>query len=92
MAANATLAKHPSTNSDVIVTRMLISGFTGQLKGWWDNYLNIEQRQAILTAVKREQTDTPILNSTTRQPISDVVTTFVTAITQHFYQKYANCS
>ncbi|KAL7202390.1 hypothetical protein ACSBR1_033959 [Camellia fascicularis] len=57
--------------------------FTSQLKGWWDNYLAQEQRQAILTAMKQDQNETPILDSTTRQPISDVVTTLVTAIT-HF--------
>ena len=31
---------------------MVIAGFTGQLKGWWDNYLTEEQRMAILNAVK----------------------------------------
>ncbi|KAG5631077.1 hypothetical protein H5410_002794, partial [Solanum commersonii] len=27
---------------------MIIAGFTGQLKGWWDNYLNQEQRDKVL--------------------------------------------
>ncbi|XP_060210888.1 uncharacterized protein LOC132637884 [Lycium barbarum] len=34
---------------------MIIAGFTGQLKDWWDNDLTQEQRGNILNAVKREQ-------------------------------------
>ncbi|KAG5571694.1 hypothetical protein H5410_061460 [Solanum commersonii] len=33
---------------------MIIAGFTGQLKGWWDNYLNQDQRDKVLLAVKQE--------------------------------------
>ncbi|KAH0742967.1 hypothetical protein KY290_030960 [Solanum tuberosum] len=31
-----------------------IDGFTGQLKGWWDNYLNQDQQDKVLQAVKQE--------------------------------------
>ena len=33
---------------------MIIARFTGQLKGWWDNYLTEARRMTILTAVKEE--------------------------------------
>ncbi|KAG5632679.1 hypothetical protein H5410_004396 [Solanum commersonii] len=39
-------------NSDKTIADMIIAGFTGQLKGWWDNYLNQEQRDKVILAVK----------------------------------------
>ena len=33
---------------------LIVTGFTGQLKSWWDHYLNNDDRNGILTAVKRE--------------------------------------
>ncbi|KAG5611427.1 hypothetical protein H5410_022708 [Solanum commersonii] len=36
------------------IADMIIAGFTGQLKGWWDNYLNQTQRDTVLMAVKQE--------------------------------------
>ncbi|KAG5569936.1 hypothetical protein H5410_059702 [Solanum commersonii] len=41
-------------NSDRTIADMITAGFTGQLKGWWDNYLNQTQRDTILMAVKQE--------------------------------------
>ncbi|KAG5631645.1 hypothetical protein H5410_003362 [Solanum commersonii] len=41
-------------NSDKTIADMITDGFTGQLKGWWDNYLNQEQRDKVLLAVKQE--------------------------------------
>ncbi|KAG5572753.1 hypothetical protein H5410_062519 [Solanum commersonii] len=39
-------------NSDKTITDMITAGFTSQLKGWWDNYLNQQQRDTILQEVK----------------------------------------
>ena len=36
------------------IAHLIVTGFTSQLKGWWDNYLNNDNRLKILTAVKRE--------------------------------------
>ncbi|KAG5581069.1 hypothetical protein H5410_051696 [Solanum commersonii] len=41
-------------NSDKTIADMITTRFTGQLKGWWDNYLNTEQRDKILQAVKKK--------------------------------------
>ncbi|KAG5589384.1 hypothetical protein H5410_039898 [Solanum commersonii] len=41
-------------NSDKTIADMITTGFTGQLKGWWDNYLNQAQRDIVLMAVKQE--------------------------------------
>ncbi|KAG5621592.1 hypothetical protein H5410_006810 [Solanum commersonii] len=35
-------------NSDRSIADMITAGFTGQLKGWWDNYLNQTQRDTLL--------------------------------------------
>ena len=34
------------------VAQTLVDGFTGQLKGWWDNYLTFEDRNGILKAYR----------------------------------------
>ncbi|KAG5587048.1 hypothetical protein H5410_047482 [Solanum commersonii] len=41
-------------NSDKTIADMISAGFTGQLKGWWDNYLNQTQRDTVLMAVKQK--------------------------------------
>ena len=38
--------------SDHVVAQMIVVGFTGQLKGWWDNYLTFEDRNNILKAYR----------------------------------------
>ena len=32
------------------VAQTLVAGFTGQLKGWWDNYLTQDDKSGILKA------------------------------------------
>ncbi|PKI54858.1 hypothetical protein CRG98_024741 [Punica granatum] len=43
--------------SDPAIAHMLIAGFTGQLKGWWDNYLSPFQQNEILTSVKTDESE-----------------------------------
>ena len=71
------------SSDDYHITLLLISGFTGQLKGWWDNYLTEEQRLYILTAHKVNEEGIKILNSND-QPIPDMVNTLIFSISQHF--------
>nr|KYP56455.1 polyprotein [Cajanus cajan] len=59
-------------NSDKATAMTLIQGFTGQLKGWWDNFWSPADREAILNAVKQE----------TRE--EDAVATLIYTIIQHF--------
>ncbi|KAG5570710.1 hypothetical protein H5410_060476 [Solanum commersonii] len=61
-------------NSDKTID-MITTGFTGQLKGLWDNYLNPEQRDKILQAVKQEGEQNITQN---------VVYTLVLNIKEHF--------
>ncbi|XP_070041098.1 uncharacterized protein [Nicotiana tomentosiformis] len=42
-------------NFEKTIVGMTVAGFTGQLKGWWDNYLMNEYRAEIMNAVKVEE-------------------------------------
>ena len=35
-----------------VVAQTIVVGFTGQLKGWWDNYLTFDDRNSILKAYR----------------------------------------
>lgn len=39
-------------NSDKQISEFITAGFTGQLKGWWDNIMTSSQRLEILNFVK----------------------------------------
>ncbi|XLT52157.1 hypothetical protein HN873_044761, partial [Arachis hypogaea] len=51
MAATAYKTKR-ATDREAAV--MIIQGFTGQLKRWWDNFLTIPERELILSSIKPE--------------------------------------
>ena len=36
------------------IAHLIVTGFIGQLKGWWDHYLNNADRNKISTVVKRD--------------------------------------
>ncbi|ESQ43539.1 hypothetical protein EUTSA_v10015863mg [Eutrema salsugineum] len=80
-AANA--YKTQVGNEDRTVAELLIAGFSGQLKGRWDNYLNNQQRSEILDAVKTDEDNVPILDNF-GNPQQDAVATLVIAINLHF--------
>ena len=64
------------------LAHLIVTGFTSQFKGWWDHYLNNEDRNKILTVVIRETDGSVII--TNRQPSQDVVNTLIFTITKHF--------
>ncbi|XP_015160676.1 uncharacterized protein [Solanum tuberosum] len=63
-------------NTDRTICKMVIAGFIGQLRGWWDNYMSLEAKVAVLNAkaVNRE----------------DVVYTLVLTILEHFNGRFTN--
>ncbi|KAG5573016.1 hypothetical protein H5410_062782 [Solanum commersonii] len=69
-------------NSDKTITDMITAGFTGQLKGWWDNYLNQEQRDRVLLVVKQEGD----------QVTQNAVYTLVLNIIEHFSRRWSDNS
>ncbi|RID44655.1 hypothetical protein BRARA_I01436, partial [Brassica rapa] len=70
-------------NEDKTVAELLIAGFSGQLKRWWDNYLTNQQRTEILDSIKTDADNVPILDIL-GNPQQDAVATLVIAITLHF--------
>ncbi|KAH9704806.1 hypothetical protein KPL70_011613 [Citrus sinensis] len=81
MAANA--YKTQSGTSDKAIVEILIAGFTGQLKGWWDHLLTKQQQIDILNAIQTYVDETPILDEF-NSPIQDAVTILILTISLHF--------
>ena len=52
------------------------------MKSWWDHYLNNDDRNEILIAIKNETNGSVIM--TDRQPSQDAVNTLIFTITKHF--------
>ncbi|XP_075091668.1 uncharacterized protein LOC142171862 [Nicotiana tabacum] len=64
------------------IAYMITAGFTGQLKGWWDNCLKLEQRAEVMGAVKIEN----------GQNVQNNVYTFVLNIIEHFSGRWSDNS
>jgi len=67
---------------ETVVVEILVAGFFGQLKDWWDNNLTEEEKSAVLTAIKTDFDGNPILNGS--ETIHDVVNSLLFTIAQHF--------
>ena len=81
MAANA--YKTQSGTSDKAIAEILIAGFTGQLKGWWDHLLTQQQQLDILNSIQTDEDKVPILDEF-NNPIQDAVATLILTISLHF--------
>ncbi|KAH9781409.1 hypothetical protein KPL71_008454 [Citrus sinensis] len=81
MAANA--YKTQSGTSDKAIAEILIAGFTGQLKGWWDHLLTQQQQLDILNSIQTDEDKIPILDEF-NDPIQDAVATLILTISLHF--------
>ncbi|KAK2370424.1 hypothetical protein QL285_083475 [Trifolium repens] len=77
MTMAATAFKTMGENTDKKAAIIIITGFTGQLKGWWDNIISPEEKLAILEAKKLDPT-TGVLGE------EDAVNTLLYTITKHF--------
>ena len=64
------------------IAHLIVTDFTGQLKGWWDHYLNKDDKNQIQTTVKRETDGSVIMID--RQHSQDAVNTLIFTITKHF--------
>ncbi|GAV82927.1 LOW QUALITY PROTEIN: MP domain-containing protein, partial [Cephalotus follicularis] len=70
-------------NSDKAFANILIAGFTGQIKGWWDNVLTTQQQTEILEVIQVNELKEPILNND-NETIEDVVSTLIYNIANYF--------
>ncbi|KAH1148330.1 hypothetical protein GYH30_043114 [Glycine max] len=81
MVATAYQTSHECSEETII--DILVAGFSGQLKGWWDNYLTNEEKSKIYSAVKTDLNEKVITNDDDKE-IPDAVNTLIFTITQHF--------
>ncbi|GAV70499.1 LOW QUALITY PROTEIN: zf-CCHC domain-containing protein/MP domain-containing protein [Cephalotus follicularis] len=63
-------------DSDKAVANILIAGFTGQIKGCWDNVLTTQEQTEILEAIQVNELKEPILDSN-NEIIEDAVSTLI---------------
>ncbi|GAV80199.1 hypothetical protein CFOL_v3_23660, partial [Cephalotus follicularis] len=68
---------------DKILGNLLIVGFTGQLKGWWDNVITIQQQTEILDSIQINEIEKSIMNSYNKT-VEDVDATLIYNITIYF--------
>nr|KYP40959.1 polyprotein [Cajanus cajan] len=80
MVCTAYQTAHES--SEEAIANIIVSGFTRQLKGWWDHYLIEAQKLGIFSAVKIDDNGEPIFNN--GETIPDAVNTLIFTIAQHF--------
>ncbi|KAH9780542.1 hypothetical protein KPL71_008119 [Citrus sinensis] len=81
MAANA--YKTQTITSDRAIAEILVAGFIGQLKGWWDHLLTKQQQLDILNSIQVDENSTHILDEFNSQ-IQDAVATLILTISLHF--------
>ncbi|GAV71879.1 LOW QUALITY PROTEIN: zf-CCHC domain-containing protein, partial [Cephalotus follicularis] len=70
-------------NSDKVVANILIVGFTGQIKGWWDNVLTTQQQTEILEAIQVNELKESILDNN-NETIEDAMSTLIYNIANYF--------
>ena len=68
---------------DHAIAQTIVVGFTGQHKGWWDNYLTFDDRNGILKAYRINENN-EVFKDEDGQDIEDVVGTLIYSISKHF--------
>ncbi|KAG5616789.1 hypothetical protein H5410_016613, partial [Solanum commersonii] len=76
-------------NTDRTICKMIIAGFTGQLRGWWDNYMTLDAKAAVInTKATAEGVDN--LGFALVKNREDDVYTLVLTILEHFSGRFTN--
>jgi len=81
MTANA--YKTQTGTSDKAIAELLIVGFSGQFKGWWDYHLTETDHLHITNSIQTYEDQTPILDPS-GNTIQDAVSTLILTISLHF--------
>ena len=74
------------------IVNLLVTGFSGTLRGWWDSYLTDESRDFIKHAVKKNDEGLPIFDENIGCGILDGVNTLIYTILKHFVGTPSNIS
>ncbi|KAG5601300.1 hypothetical protein H5410_032670 [Solanum commersonii] len=88
MLMYVTICKSVS-NTDKTICKMIIAGFTGQLRGWWDNYMPSDVRAAVINATATNE-GVDNLGFALIQNREDVVYTLIWTILEHFSSRFTN--
>ncbi|KAK9705996.1 hypothetical protein RND81_07G097700 [Saponaria officinalis] len=80
MLMYSTICKQ-NKNTDSVIARMITAGFTGQLKGWWDNYLSEASKEGIYNSKTNEN-----------PPIENAVYILTVNIIEHFTGRFLSKS
>ncbi|XP_070046305.1 uncharacterized protein [Nicotiana tomentosiformis] len=70
-------------------TNTSYSGFTGQLRGWWDNYLSVEERAMVINAKSIDE-GVDNLGMALVANREDAVYTLILTILEHFNGRFTN--
>jgi len=81
MAVNTYKTQTRTPNKAIV--ELLITGFSAQLKGWWDYYLTETNYLHILNSIQTYENQTPIIDPS-GNTIQDVVSTLILTISLHF--------
>ncbi|KAG5585597.1 hypothetical protein H5410_046031 [Solanum commersonii] len=87
MLMYATICKSVN-NTDKTICKMIIAGFTGQLRGWWDNYMTLDVKAAVINA-KATTEGVDNLGFALVKNREDVYTLVLT-ILEHFSGRFTN--
>ncbi|CAL9004328.1 unnamed protein product, partial [Prunus brigantina] len=82
MVANSYITNHSFRQSDIVP--LLVTGFTGTLRYWWDKHLTPESKNLIVHAIKLNEDGLPIFDEQIGQGIEDGVNTLFYTIIEHF--------
>ncbi|KAI5339094.1 hypothetical protein L3X38_018366 [Prunus dulcis] len=82
MVANSYITNHSFRQSEIVP--LLVTGFTGTLRYWWDKHLTPESKSSITYAVKLNEDGLPIFDEQIGQGIEDDVNTLFYTIIEHF--------
>ena len=66
------------------MVNLLVTGFSGTLRGWWDSYLTEDSKDLIRNAIKKNDGDFPIFDESIGRSILDSVNTLIYTILKHF--------
>ncbi|KAG5584782.1 hypothetical protein H5410_045216 [Solanum commersonii] len=88
MIMYATICKSVN-NTDKTIFKMIIAGFTSQLRGWWDNYMSLEVKAAVIN-VKAANKGVNNLGFALVKNREDAVYSLVLTILEHFNGRFTN--
>ena len=66
------------------IVNLLVTGFSGTLRGWWDSYLTEDSKDSIRNAVKKNDEGFPIFDESIGHGILNGMNTLIYTIIKHF--------